>query len=79
MYSMHPNTYLWMIEQDRERAMIQRALERAARSGGEQRPGLIRGGITSFAQLARQAGNAITSLHLGAFGGTSPVAGSSSY
>ena len=79
MYSMHPNTYLEMIEQDRERAMIQRALERAARSGGEQRPGVFRGGITSFARLARQAGNAVTSLHLGAFGGTSPVAGSSSH
>jgi hypothetical protein len=79
MYSMHPNTYLEMIEQDRERAMIQRALERAARSGGAQRPGLIRGGLTSFARLARQAGVAVTSFHLGAFGGTSPVAGSSSH
>ena len=79
MYSMHPNTYLEMIEQDRERAMIQRALERAARSGGEQRPGLVRGGLTSFARLARQAGTAITSIHPRAFGGTSPVAGSSSY
>ena len=28
---MHPNTYLGMTRQDRERAMIQRALERAAR------------------------------------------------
>ena len=36
---MHPETFLWMHEQDRERAMTQRALERAARGGGEQRPG----------------------------------------
>ena len=79
MYPVHPNIYLEMTRQDRERAMIERALERAARSGGEQRPGLVRGGISSFARLAQQAGSAITSLHLGAFGGTSPVAGSSSH
>jgi hypothetical protein len=79
MYSMHSKTYLQIIAQDRERAMIQRAFERAARSGGEQRPGLIRGGITSFARLARRAGTALTSIHLGGFGGTSPVAGSSSH
>ena len=79
MYSMHPNIYLQMNRQDRERAMIQRALERAARAGGEQRPGLVRGGIISFARLAHQAGGALTSLHLGASGGTSPVAGSSSH
>ena len=79
MYPMHPNTYLEMLEQDRERAMVQRALERAARSGGEQRPGLVRGGISSFARLARKASNAVTSINLGGFGGTSQVAGSSSH
>ena len=36
---MHPKTFLWIQEQDRERMFQQRALERAARSGGEQRPG----------------------------------------
>ena len=79
MYPVHPNLYLEMTRQDREHAMIQRALERAARSGGEQRPGLVRGGITGFTRLARKAGSTLTSLHLGAFGGTSPVAGSSSH
>jgi len=79
MYSMHPNTYLELHELERERAMTQRALERAARSGGEQKPGLVRGGISSFARLARMAGNAVTSIHLGSFGGTSQVAGSSSH
>ena len=78
MYSMHPNIYVQMARQDSERALIQGALERAARAGGEQRPGLIRGGISSFTRLAREAGTAITSIQLGAFGGTSPVAGSSS-
>ena len=79
MYSMHPNIYVEMTRQDREREMIQRALERAARAGGEQRPGLFRGGIISFGRLARQAGTALSSFQLGGFGGTSPVAGSSSH
>ena len=79
MYPVHPNLYLEMTRQDRERAMIQRALERAARTGGEQRPGLARGGLSSFARLARQAGEALISIHPGGFGGTSPVAGSSSH
>ena len=65
MLTMHPKTFLWLQEQDRERAMTQRALERAARSGGEQRPGLARGGITSFARILRRAGSVATSLHLG--------------
>jgi hypothetical protein len=78
MWAMHPNTYLELMAQDRERAMTQRALERAAKAGGEQRPGLVRGGISSFARLARKAGAAVTSINLGGFGGTSPVAGSSS-
>ena len=46
---MHPKTFLWIQEQDRERMFQQRALERAARSGGEQRPGLVRGGLASIA------------------------------
>ena len=65
MLYLHPETYLRIIEQDREREMAQRALERAARSGGEQRPGLVRGGISSFAGVLRQAGAAITGLRPG--------------
>jgi hypothetical protein len=52
---MHPKTYLWLQEQDREREFQQRALQRAARSGGEQRPGLVRGGIASIVKFIRQA------------------------
>ena len=52
---MHPKTYLWLQEQDRERMFQQRALQRAARSGGEQRPGLVRGGIASIVKFVRQA------------------------
>jgi DNA-binding NarL/FixJ family response regulator len=33
---MYPEMYLWLQEQDRERAMPQRALERAARAGRER-------------------------------------------
>ena len=39
---MHPTLTSGSIEQDRERAMTKRALERAAREGGQQRPGLDR-------------------------------------
>jgi hypothetical protein len=52
---MHPKTYLWLQEQDRERMFQQRALQRAARSGGEQRPGIVRGGIASIVKFVRQA------------------------
>ena len=52
---MHPKTYLWLQEQDRERMFQQRALQRAARSGGEQRPGLVRGGIASIVKFIRSA------------------------
>jgi hypothetical protein len=50
---MHPKTFLWIQEQDRERMFQQRALERAAREGGEQRPGLVRGGIASIVRFVR--------------------------
>jgi hypothetical protein len=63
MYNLHPDTYLWMVEQDRERAMTQHALERAARSGGAQRPGLARGGISIFARFLRRAGSAAANIH----------------
>ena len=52
---MHPDIHIWLQEQDRERAMAQHALERAARAGGTERPGLVRGGISSFARLFRRA------------------------
>ena len=55
---MHPDTYLWLVEQDREREMAKRALERAAREGGEQRPGLARGGITAFVRILRTVASA---------------------
>jgi hypothetical protein len=58
---MHPKTYLWLQEQDRERMFQQRALQRAAQAGGEQRPGLVRGGIASIVKFVREA----TSGHLG--------------
>lgn len=51
---MHPNTYLWLQEQDRERMFQQRALQRAAQSGGEQRPGIVRGGIANIVKFVRQ-------------------------
>ena len=52
---MHPKTFLWIQEQDRERMFQQRALERAARSGGEQRPGIVRGGLASIVKFVRHA------------------------
>ena len=73
---LDPQTYLWMVEQDRERAMTQKALERAARSGGEQRPGLARGGITSLAKLLRQAGTTITSIKLNGTNSSANLSGS---
>jgi hypothetical protein len=73
---MHPETYLRLIEQDREREMAQRALERAARSGGEQRPGLARGGINRIVGALQQAGGVITQLRLGGPRTTSSLDGS---
>ena len=63
---MDPDTYLWMIEQDRERAMTKRALERAAREGGQQNPGLERGGISGFVRVLRET--AATTIHFGSTG-----------
>ena len=50
---MHPESYIEMIDQDRERAMARRALQRAAREGGAKRPGLDRGGIIGLAAQLR--------------------------
>ena len=65
----HPDHQLWMIEQDRERAMTQRALERAAREGHEQ-PGLFRGGFSSLAKAVRGAASGAGGFH---FGGPRPT------
>ena len=73
---MHPKTYLWLQEQDRERMLTERALQRAAREGGEQRPGLARGGITSFARLLRKAGYAVTHIRVSGPRETSSLSGS---
>jgi hypothetical protein len=64
---MHPDTYLWLVEQDRERALSKRALERAAREGGQQHPGLDRGGISGFVRTLRAS--AASTIHFGSAGG----------
>jgi hypothetical protein len=55
----HPEDYLSFLEQDRERRMAQKALERAAREGGEQHPAVGRGGISGFAKVLRAAASAV--------------------
>jgi hypothetical protein len=78
MYHLHPEIYLRLIEQDREREMTQRALERAARSGGEQRPGLARGGINAVARVRGLAAAALTHVRFGGSQPTSSLNGSAS-
>ncbi len=56
---MHPESYIEMVDQDRERAMARRALERAAREGGDQHPGQARGGIVGLAGLVRSLTTAV--------------------
>lgn len=72
---MHPTTFLWLNEIDREREMTQRALERAAR-GGEPDDGVARGGI-SLAKALEKARDAVTHLHLGGPRSASPLTGPS--
>ena len=74
---MHPKTYLWLQDQDRERLMTQRALQRAAREGGEQRTGEARGGLSSFASLLRKAGSAVVNIRIGGPRPTSTLSGQS--
>ena len=74
---MHPDSYLWLIEQDRERALAQRALERAAREGGEQRPGLARGGISGLIRVLRTVASATINLRSAGPSGTSQLTGPS--
>ena len=72
---LHPNDYLWMADQDRDRAMAQRALERAARSGGDDHPGAVRGGLSSLAAILRRAAATTTQIRLGGSRPSAPVSG----
>ena len=65
MQVMDPTTHLWLVDQDRERAMTRRALQRAARDGGEQRPWLARGGILDLATVLRRAEASISTFSFG--------------
>ena len=56
---MHPEAYISMVDQDRERALTLRALQRAAREGGSQQPGLVRGGIAGFSAFLKTAATAL--------------------
>jgi hypothetical protein len=77
MMYQHPDQQLWMIEQDREHLMAQRALERAAREG-QTKPGLFRGGFTSLAKAIRGATGGASGLQVGSPRPTSDPAGSTS-
>jgi hypothetical protein len=72
---MHPETYIWLQEQDREHEMTKRALERAARSGGEQRPGLARGGISSFVRVLHVIASAADNIRFGGSRSNSDLTG----
>ena len=78
---MHPESYLEMVDQDRERAMTLRALQRAAREGGTQQPGLARGGIAAFATLLRSVATALggRAQETGASGPSLPAGPSLTY
>ncbi len=76
MLNVHPDLYLRMIEQDRERAIAQRALERAARGGSQKAPTTARGGISLITGALRQAGTALTHLHPGSWAPTRRPQGS---
>jgi hypothetical protein len=70
---MHPTTFLWLNELDRERAMTQKALERAAR-GGEPEDGSARGGI-NLARALDKARAAAATLHFGGPRSATPLTG----
>ena len=72
---MQPDTYITLLDQDRERWMTQRALERAARSGGQQRPDVARGGISGLARVIRRVASAAIHLNAPAPRGTSTLSG----
>jgi hypothetical protein len=68
---MHPESYIEMVDQDRERAMARRALERSAREGGAQQPGQARGGILGLAAQLRSVASAAVHGRSGQPTGTS--------
>ena len=70
---LHPKTFLWLHEMDRERESTQRALERAAR-GGEPDDGGVRGGI-SLTRAFGRARDAITNPGTGGPRSASPLTG----
>jgi hypothetical protein len=72
---MHPETYITLLDQDRERWMTQRALERAARSGGQQHPETARGGISGLASAIRRFASAAIRLGSPEPRGTSSLGG----
>jgi hypothetical protein len=71
---MHPESYIEMIDQDRERAMARRALQRSAREGGAQQPGQARGGIIGLATQLRSVAVAALNGRTGHSNGTSSPA-----
>jgi len=70
---MHPKTYLWLHEQDREHEATQAALERAAR-GGKPDDGVVRGGI-SISRTLDRARTAVAQVRAGPTS-SSPLTGS---
>jgi hypothetical protein len=75
--NLDPTTQLWLINQDREREISKRALQRAAREGGAQQPGLVRGGISGLAKVLRRTASAAGRFNPGRTGSTTPLAGAS--
>jgi hypothetical protein len=73
---MYPNAHLWLQEQDRERMLAQRALQRAAREGRDQRADVDRGGINAFARL-RNAVSSALQIRLGTGRSTNDLSGTS--
>ena len=70
---MHPKTYLWLHEQDREHEATQAALERAAR-GGKPADAVVRGGI-SISRALDRARTAVAQVRTGPTS-SSPLTGS---
>ncbi len=74
---MHPKTYMWLQDQDREAYIHQRGLERLAREGVEHRPGDDRGGI-NFARKFRAAMSALAGAFSSGSQDTPNLSGSAS-
>jgi hypothetical protein len=75
--NIDPTTQLWLIQQDREREISKRALQRAAREGEIQQPGLVRGGISGLAKVVRRTASAAGHFNAGRPRSTTPLAGAS--